>query len=178
MNFEGLDDEYRGHVEIIYPGALGYLSTRTSDEIWDFFECLAHEIWEYENARETFSHPTSSPYVRHARPLDKSQFRRICYEHFHTPCGHVSCDYCDSFDHDVNTCPLLGRPHRLEALATLNRELYLHSSLQTNLSLGSFTSGVRSSEDFDVRSETLLHLGHDFHYNTHYGDLEEATHFL
>ena len=31
--FEGLNDEYRGHVKTMYPGGLGYLFTNTPDEI-------------------------------------------------------------------------------------------------------------------------------------------------
>jgi len=51
MIFEGLNDAYRGHVKSMYPGGLECLSTKTPDEIWDFFEYIAHETWEYENAR-------------------------------------------------------------------------------------------------------------------------------
>ena len=61
----------------------------------------------------------------HATPPDESQFKGISYGHSHAPCESASYDYCDSFDHDVDTCPLLGRPHRLEALAAFNREIYL-----------------------------------------------------
>lgn len=57
MIFEGFNDEYRGHVKTIYPEGLHYLFTKTPDEICDFFEYLAHDTWEYDNARETFSHP-------------------------------------------------------------------------------------------------------------------------
>jgi len=60
--------------------------------------------------------------------LDESQFGDISYEHDDTPCVPISCDYCDSLDHDVDSCPQLGRPHRLDALVTFNRELfYLHN---------------------------------------------------
>jgi len=38
------------------PGGLGYLFTKTPYKISDFFEYLAHETEEYENAREIFSH--------------------------------------------------------------------------------------------------------------------------
>ena len=82
-------------------------------------------MWEYDNARETFSHPSPDPYMMHATSLNESRFEDISYERYHTPCAPISCDYYDSFDQDVDICPLLGRPHRLEALAAFNREIYL-----------------------------------------------------
>ena len=52
--FESLHDEYRGHVETIYPGGLDCLFTRTPNEVWDFFEKLACETYAFEQANETF----------------------------------------------------------------------------------------------------------------------------
>lgn len=112
MIFEGLNDEYRGHVETMYPGGVSCLFTKTPDEIWDFFQYLAHDTQEYNNARETFGHPTPDPYMMHATPLVDSQIGGINYEHSHTPCDPVSCDQCDFFDYDDDTCPLRGRPYR------------------------------------------------------------------
>jgi len=88
----------------------------------------------------------------HATTIDESQIRGISYEHSHAPCTPISCDYCDYFDHDVNTSPLLSRPHRLEALVAFNREIHLLSLLKNDLSLGSSTPEVRSCEDFVVGS--------------------------
>lgn len=133
--FEDLDDESRGYVETMYDGGLGCLFTKTLDEIWNFFEYLAHDTWEYDNARETFCHPILDPYMMHSTPLDESQIEGICYEHSHSPCAHIACDYYGSFDYDVDTCPLLCRPHRLGALTTFNREMYLQILLKTDLSL-------------------------------------------
>ena len=135
MIFVGVNEEYRGHVKTMYPRGLGCLFTKTIDEIWDFFfEYLADDTWEYENARETFNLPSPDPYVVHATPFDKSQFEGISYEHSHTPSAPISYDYCYSFDHDVDTFPLLSRPHRLQALAAFNREFYLQSLLKIDLS--------------------------------------------
>ena len=53
----------------------------------------------------------------------------------------------------IDTCPLLGRLHRLEALVALTKEVYLHSLLKTDLSLDSSIPKARSCDDFDVRSE-------------------------
>ena len=101
------------------PEGLGYLFTKTPNEIWNFFEYLAHNTWEYENARETFSCPSPDPYIMHAKPLFESQIESISYEHSHAPCAPVSCDYCYSFDYDIDTYLSLSRQDRLEALATL-----------------------------------------------------------
>ena len=90
--------------------------SRILDEVWDFFEYLAHKTWEYDNARVAFSYLIPDLCVMHATPLDKSQFGVTSYEHSHTPCVPISCDYYDSFYYDVDTCPLLGRPHRLGSL--------------------------------------------------------------
>ena len=80
----------------------------------------------------------------------------------YTLCVPISCNYHDSFDHDVDTCPLLGREYILEAFVAFNRDLYLHTLLKTNLSLDSSTPEARSCDDFNVRSETLIPLGHSF----------------
>ena len=109
----------------------------------------------------------------HSLPLDEDQFGGISYEYSHTPYDLVLCDYCDSFDHDVDTCPLLGRPHRLETLASLNRELHLRCLLKIDLSLGFTILEARSCDDFDAGSDAPILLGHDFHDDTHYDDLEK-----
>jgi len=114
---------------------------------------LAHDTWEYDNARETFSCPSPDPYMMHAIPLFESQIKGISYEHSYNPCASILCDYCDSFDHDIDTSSLLGRPHILEAPATFNREIYLQSLLKTDL---------RSSDDLNVMSEASIPLGHCF----------------
>ena len=93
------------------------------DEIWDFFKYLAHDTWEYENARGIFSHHIPNPYVMHAMPLAESQFGGTSYEHPHTLCVVVSCDSCYYFDYDVDSFPLFGQTQRLEALTAFNREL-------------------------------------------------------
>jgi len=44
----------------------------------------------------------------HVIPLSESQFWDISYEHTHAPSVLVSCEYYDSFDHDVDSRPVLG----------------------------------------------------------------------
>jgi len=91
----------------------------------------------------------------------------LSYEHSCTPCAPILYDYYDSYDHDVDTSSLLSRAHRLEALASFNREIYLQNLLKTDLSLDSSTPKASSCDDFDVRSEALIPLGHDFYDDTH-----------
>lgn len=104
--------------------------------------------------------------MMHATPLFESQIESISYEYSYAPCAPISCDYCDAFDHDVDTCPLFGRPHRLEALAALNREIYFRSLLQTDL---------RSCDDFGGRSEASITFGHDYFDNTPSDDLKALS---
>ena len=63
-------------------------------------------------------------------------------------------------------------------MVAFNRELYLHSLLKTDLTLGSSTPEVGSCDDFDVRSKAPIPLGHGFHDDTHCDDLEEAINLL
>ena len=60
-------------------------------------------------------------------------------------------------------------------MAALNREPYSRSLLKTYRSLGSSTHEASSYDDFDIRSETLILLGYDFHDDAHCDDLEEAS---
>ena len=103
---------------------------------------MAHDTWKYGNARETFSHAIPDPHMMHAPSLDASHSRGVFYEHPHAPCVPISYDYCDSFDHDVNSCPLISRSHILGALASFNKKFYLHNLLKTDLTLASPTPEV------------------------------------
>ena len=66
---------------------------------------MAHDIWEYENAGEIFSHLIPDSYVMHATTSDESQFGSISYEHPHNPFAPVSYDYCYFSDHDADSYP-------------------------------------------------------------------------
>ena len=70
---------------------------------------------------------------------------------------------------------MLSRPYRLEASAAFNRESYLKSLLQTDLSLGSLAPEVRSFDDSDVRSKASIPLRHDCYDDTHFDDLEVSS---
>jgi len=114
----------------------------------------------------------------HATSLYESQFRHMSYELSHIPCAPVSYNYCYSFDYDVCTCLLLGRPCRLEALAAFSVDINLQSLLKTNLSLGFPTPKARSCDGLVVRSEASILLGHDYYDDIPYDDFDVSSHFL
>ena len=47
--------------------------------------------------------PSPPPYDLHAQSLCLDQFRNLCDHHSSYP--HNVCSYCQSFYHDVNSCP-------------------------------------------------------------------------
>ena len=66
MTFILNNDEYQDHVETIYSKGLGYLFTRTLNEVWDFIKYFAYYTCEYDNAGGIFRQPIPDPYVIHA----------------------------------------------------------------------------------------------------------------
>jgi len=57
----------------------GGLCSLHVDGVWDLFESLAWHQWQYDDDRDPYHHYSSYP--------------------------HALCSFCQSFDHDVNTCP-------------------------------------------------------------------------
>jgi len=99
----GLNSEFRGHVESIYPRGLLWLLTKTQDEVWDFFENLAWDNYEFEQAKVTIGYPTyesdfhANPY-HHDHCIDS-------YDPSHAYVSPILCDCCESSDHAAYTCP-------------------------------------------------------------------------
>ena len=58
--FEGLNDEHRGYVETMCPRGLDCLFTRTTNKVWGFFEKLAWDNYEFEQAGNNFGYLTHS----------------------------------------------------------------------------------------------------------------------
>ena len=93
----GLNFESRGYVESMCPRGLLALLSRTQEEVWDFFEKLAWDTYEFEQARNTLGYPT---------PGESPQDHFIdSHDSSHSYFPHVLCYYCESSDHDVHTCP-------------------------------------------------------------------------
>jgi len=55
------------------------VAVKTPDEVWDFFEYLTQETWEFEQAKAAFVHSSSDPYVYHSEPYHQDQFRGPCF---------------------------------------------------------------------------------------------------
>ena len=72
MIFEGVNDEHQGHIKTMYPGGLECSFTKAADEMLDFFEYLAHDTQEYDNARESLSRSIPNHYVMHTTRLHES----------------------------------------------------------------------------------------------------------
>jgi len=60
--------------------------------------------------------PYPLPYGLHAQSPCVDQLRDLCHHHSYYP--HVGCSYCQSFDHDMNYCPIMIFPmnHMLKVM--------------------------------------------------------------
>jgi len=102
--FEGLNDEYRHHVEIIYPGDMDCLFTKTQDEVWDFFKKLAWDTYKFEQARNIFGYPTHSESVFPFSPCLHDPFIDSD-DPSHPYLPSILCNYCESSDRTTCHCP-------------------------------------------------------------------------
>lgn len=101
---EGLNIESRSYIGSIFPGGLRELLSKTSNEVWDFFEKLAWETYAVEQANTTFRYPTHGEYDFHANSYPSYHFVNSS-DSFHSYMPPVLCDYCEFPDHDAYTCP-------------------------------------------------------------------------
>ena len=53
----GLSAEFRGHIKSMCLRSFQGLLSKTPDEVWDFFEYLVRETWEFEQAKEALVPP-------------------------------------------------------------------------------------------------------------------------
>jgi len=67
------------------------------------FESLASYQCHCECACESFVCPSLPPYDLHTQSACVDQFRDVCDHHSSYPLD--VCSYCQSFDHDVSSCP-------------------------------------------------------------------------
>ena len=169
----GLNSEFRGHVEPIYLGGLLGLLTRTQDEIWDFFENLAWDNYEFEQARWTLGYPTHES-AFHAHP-----YHQDFYESSHAYEPPILCDYCKSSDHAAYICPYrdfdanyASMKKRLNELTDKVMEImkaripkYSHCFNQnreqcneSDSNLGSLKREVSLSDDFEPSYQSRPHL--------------------
>ena len=100
----GLKAESWGDIESICPaGVLGLLS-KTQDEVWDFFEKLAWDTYEFEQVRNNFGYPTHSEFVFPVSPCPPDPFIDS-HDPSHSYLPSVLCNYCESSDHAACHCP-------------------------------------------------------------------------
>jgi len=71
---------------------------------WDFSEKLAWDTHALEHAKENFWYPTHGESVFHTNPSHQDYFINS-HDLFKSYVSHALCDYCESSDHDVHTCP-------------------------------------------------------------------------
>jgi len=71
--------------------------------MWDLFESFTSYQWQCECASESFVCPSPPPYHLHDQSPCVNQFRDGCDHDSSYPLD--LCSYCQSFDHDVNSCP-------------------------------------------------------------------------
>ena len=107
-----LNAEFGGHVESMCLGRFRGLVSETPDEVWDFFEYLAWETWEFEQDKEALVHSSSDPYAFHFQLYHQHQFRDLCFQEAFVP--PVLCDYCQSSSHEMRSCPLFTNIDALE----------------------------------------------------------------
>ena len=98
---EGITHETQATLESMCYGGLCSLNV---DDMWDLFESLASYQWKCECASESFMYPSPPPYDLHTQSSCVDQFRDA-YDHG-SSYPHDVCSYCQSFDHDVDSCPL------------------------------------------------------------------------
>ena len=104
MIFEGLNGEYRDHVETTYPGGLDCLFTKTQDEVWDFFEKQAQNTYEFEQARNSFGYPTYSEPAFPISPCPRDPFIDS-HDPSHSYLPSDLWNYCESSNHAACHCP-------------------------------------------------------------------------
>ena len=100
----GLNFESRGYLESMCPRGLLGLLPRTQEEVWDFFEKLAWDTYEFEQARNTLGYPTPSESAFPIGPYPQDYFINS-HEPPHSYFPRMLCDYYESSDDDVHSCP-------------------------------------------------------------------------
>ena len=104
LNSSFLPNSWCKQTPLMYPRRLLWLLSRTKNGVWNFFEKLAWDTYEFEQARGTLRYLTYGEYTFHATPQHQDHFRDS-YDQPSRSCVIPSwCNYCESFDHDVHNC--------------------------------------------------------------------------
>ena len=100
----GLNSEFKGHVESMCQGGLIGLLSKTQEEVWDFFEYLAWDTYEFEQAKMNLKYPTHAESAFYANPYSQGHFIDS-HDSSYAAVPPVWCDYCKSSTHDACSCP-------------------------------------------------------------------------
>ena len=82
----------------------GGLCTLTADAMCNCFQCLVWHQWQSEDASMSFMCLFLNPYDLHVQSPCVYQSSGS-YHHHHLYYAHVVRFNCESYDHDVNSCP-------------------------------------------------------------------------
>jgi len=114
--------------ETLEPMCYGGLCSLNVNDICDLFEYLASYQWQYECASESFACPSPPPYDLYAQSPCVDQFRDRCDHYSSYPLD--LCSYCQSSDHQVNSCPYYDISDesyaRLNAIIEIMNERHEH----------------------------------------------------
>ena len=97
----GLNSEFWGYIESIFPGGVLGLLSKTQDDVWDLFSKLAWNIYEFEQAKNNFGYPTSDESVFPANPSPQDHFINS-YDPSYYYISPTLCDSYESSGHDVH----------------------------------------------------------------------------
>ena len=160
----------------------GGLCDLSLDVMWNFFEYLAWQQWQSENASESFVCPSSDPYDLHLQSPCVDHFRYSYHPHFSY--SDVARSNYQSSDPDVNSCPFymfsddgfVRLNHMIEAMNEQNAKLEnfiweQHLSLEIDPSLPSSRPKVSLCDDDESSFSSKL----DFAMDTPLPDLEKVT---
>ena len=170
----GLNDEFRGHAEFMCLASFRGLLSRTPYEVWDVLKYLAWETWEFEQAREALIHSPSDPPACQSEPCHHDQFRDPYFLQ-----AYVPPVLCQSYCHNMHSCPLFARTDALEHcvkdmmeefFAIQYRKCYNDLPV-THPSLGYPMPNVSPVDDF----ESFLPQRPNLHVDTPFSALKEEN---
>jgi len=100
----GLNIETRRYEESLCLGGIIRLLSRTQDKVWNFFEKLAYDIYEFNQAKKNFRYLTHSEFIFHANHSHQD-YSMNSYDPYHSYVSPIFCDYCKSSNHASCNCP-------------------------------------------------------------------------
>ena len=100
----GLNSEFKGHVKTMCQGGLLGLLSKTQEEVWDFFEYLAWDTYEFKQAKMNLKYHTHDESALDADPYSRGHLIDS-HGSSYDSVPPMWCDYCKSSTHDACSCP-------------------------------------------------------------------------